>query len=122
MDMHSDIANVFCVPFVDCVLGVCWVCRGLESYGSFSSGESSHEGDEHGDEDTYSGSGSVFGGGEEGADGAPAEDWQEGTTACLFCPARVIPWQLWCDIFCHGGSYVESAFACATSTRVSSLT
>lgn len=49
-----------------------------ESYGSFSSGESSHEGDEHGDEDTYSGSGSVFGGGEEGADGAPAEDWEEG--------------------------------------------
>ncbi|GAB0497846.1 hypothetical protein MMPV_009183 [Pyropia vietnamensis] len=48
-----------------------------ESYGSFSSGESSHEGDEHGDEDTYSGSGSVFGGGEEGADGAPAEDWEE---------------------------------------------
>lgn len=49
-----------------------------ESYGSFSSRESSHEGDEHGDEDTYSGSGSVFGGGEEGADGAPAEDWEEG--------------------------------------------
>lgn len=76
---------VLCISCLDCV----WVCAGFsavhpESYGSFSSGESSHEGDEHGDEDTYSGSGSVFGGGEEGADGAPAEDWEEGMPTYLF--------------------------------------